>query len=84
MPRFDVNRIFLLLKLVYFDFILYFITVIIKNTQFVLMHCLKPLITFCVNALLKTFDNIANDYNNLPKVRIWAKRDFQKTGENFK
>ena len=45
MPRSDVNHTFLLLKLVYFDFISYFITVIIKNTQFVLMHCLKPLIT---------------------------------------
>ena len=32
----------------------------------------------------KTFGNIAVVHNNLPKVRIWAERDFQKTGENLK
>ena len=42
MPHSGVNRTFLLLNLVYFDFISYFTT---KNIQFVLMHCLKPAAT---------------------------------------
>ena len=31
--------------------------------------------------MLKNFGNIAIVHNNLPKVRIWTKRDIQKIGK---
>jgi len=37
--------------------------------------------TIYITALLKTYGNIVIVYNNLSKVRIWAKRDIQKIGK---